>query len=210
MIKYETREQWLTAAVDMLRPEFVIKAGVMVPDVRVSVGFPGGAHPVQTIGQCWKPVATEDGVSQIYINPIIGEATRALDVLIHELVHAVWPDAGHGKAFRDVAVAMGLTGKMTATTAGEELQDRLTQMVEELGDYPHSAIKLVEHITPTGRKKARIEGAPEPKTRMLKVQCVGCGMSYRTSNLWLTQLQEKYGEGYAGECVLCGDTMEVK
>ena len=96
-----------------------------------------------------------------------------LAVLTHELVHAiVGHKAGHGPAFKQCAVALGLAGPMTATEAGPELRARLTVLAEHLGPYPHARLTGTN-----GRKK---QG-----TRMLKVVCPSCGYTVRTTQKWL-------------------------
>lgn len=95
-----------------------------------------------------------------------------LDVLVHELVHAADDcRSGHKGAFRRLATAIGLTGRMTATVAGPELAARLHALAEELGPYPHAALDA------SMRKKQ--------STRMLKVVCPDCGYAVRTTNKWL-------------------------
>jgi hypothetical protein len=97
-----------------------------------------------------------------------------LDVLAHEAIHAVDDCAsGHGKAFKRVAVAIGLTGKMTATVAGPELLATLQQIADSLPPLTHGGIDL------SGRKK-------QP-TRLVKLECHGCGMIVRTTTKWLVE-----------------------
>src|SRR5690606_38637603 len=98
--------------------------------VKVSVGWPGGPGRKNcVIGQCWAPAAAADGVSHVFISPVLDDAVRVLDVLAHELVHAInfaeGDNCGHRGRFAKIAKGIGLTGKMTATVAGEELAERL-------------------------------------------------------------------------------------
>lgn len=172
--KIQTREEWLAAAVEAVTPLFKA-AGVEVPEVKVSVGFPGGrGNKAGVIGQCWAGQASRDGNAQIFISPVLDSAPRVLDVLVHELVHAVnFKDgkSGHGAAFRKVAVKVGLTGHMTATTATPELSFALRRLATRLGDYPHARL---------------IPGSqPKQTTRMLKVYCPTSGYIARTTAKWL-------------------------
>lgn len=168
-MQMETREQWLNAAVEVLRSQDFSDLGETVPQVRVSTGFPKG-NVRKVIGQCWNN--TEDGVSQIFITPTIDEPLRVLDILVHELIHAMTPGAGHKGPFKRIATDIGLEGKMTATHAGEALKSRLAEIVEQLGPYPHRKLSLQD-----GRKK---QG-----TRMGKVACGECGYTARTTRKWL-------------------------
>jgi hypothetical protein len=162
-----TREEWLLAAVEELRP-LLAEVDCEVPEVRVSVGWPSSkatSRKHRTIGECWKRQTAADGVSQIFISPTLGGEEQVLGTLIHELIHA-WDngESGHkgnvskSEGFKGKAVAVGLTGKMTATTVGTELMPKLTAIAEKIGDYPHSP------ISPTA--KGKVQG-----TRMIKVQC---------------------------------------
>ena len=78
----------------------------------------------------------------IYIHPGQTDPIRILGILIHELVHlAVGIEHGHKTPFRRLAVALGLEGKMTATTESEALKVKLGELVEKkLGALPHSGL----------------------------------------------------------------------
>lgn len=162
-----TREQWLECATAMMAEGMFKRAGEVLPRVRVSVGFPGGGSARKRIGECWNPRAAADGISQVFISPTLSEGTRVLDVLAHELIHAIVPDAGHKAPFKRIALAIGLTGKMTATEAGPALKAELEAMIPALGEYPHAALSL------STRKKQT--------TRMLKLECPSCGFICRAS-----------------------------
>jgi hypothetical protein len=170
-----TREKWLNLALDQLRPLFERKANATIPhDTRVSVGFPGGGSARKRVGECWPRIRSRDGINEIFISPVVAEPLRMLDILAHEAVHAVDDCAsGHGKAFKSVAKAIGLTGKMTATVAGEELKAELEAILAALPPLTHGALDL------SGRKK-------QP-TRLLKLECDGCGMIVRTTAKWVEQ-----------------------
>lgn len=179
--KFSTREEWLVAAVEALRPMFSALTSETIPAVRVSVGWPGGnGRKNSVIGQCWSTKVAADSVSQLFISPVLGDAVRVLDVLAHELIHAIDDcQSGHKGRFAKIAKALGLTGKMTATVAGEELLDELKKIAAELGEYPHAAL-----VNPG-------QGADGPKkqgTRMLKVECeAGSGYKVRITRQWLDE-----------------------
>jgi len=184
-----TREEWLNAATTLLREDF--KPISPIPKkLRVTCGWPStGGRPgkKQVIGQCFPPSCSEDETTEVFINPMLSDAIKVLDVLVHELVHAaVGCEEGHKGPFRVTAKAIGLTGKMTATVAGKVLMVRLRAIEEELGEYPHAK------LTPITKK-------PQ-STWMLKVTCDSCGYLLRTSRKW--------ADLGAPTCV-CGGTMSL-
>ncbi|KUM41176.1 SprT-like domain-containing protein [Arthrobacter sp. EPSL27] len=192
--KFTTREEWLVAAVEALRPLFSALTAETIPAVRVSVGWPGGnGRKNSVIGQCWSTKVAADSVSQLFISPVLDDAVRVLDVLAHELIHAIDDcQSGHKGRFAKIAKALGLTGKMTATVAGDALKVELEAVAAELGEYPHAAL-----VSPG-------EGADGPKkqtTRMMKVECPeGSGYKVRLTRQWLAE----YG---APICPHCGEQM---
>ena len=159
----KTREQWLIDAVNLLKEDFKT-IGKTVPAVRVSVGFPskgGVARRKRTIGECWPRKASSDGVNQMFFNPTEADSIEVLGTLVHELIHAVDDCAnGHKGPFKQMALAIGLEGKMTSTTTGPALKARFEEIVKELGEIPHAKLNA------SSRKK---QG-----TRMKKIQCLDC------------------------------------
>lgn len=168
-----TREQWLNTALHKHIAPFLAQHGAIVPaDCRVSIGFPGGGSARKRIGECWPRARSKNGVNEIFINPVLDDRSRLLDILVHEAIHAADDcKSGHKGFFRRVAVAIGLTGKMTATVAGPELQARIGRWIVALPDLTHGALDISQ------RKK---QG-----TRMLLVLCPGCGCKARMTRQWL-------------------------
>src|SRR5688572_8293693 len=157
--KHATREAWLLALVEAIRSWYKETGTPLPKSVRISVGFSSKGARSKVIGQCWAPTAADDGVSQIFVHPMLSDATTVAATVVHELVHAaVGCDKQHGADFRAPAVALGLEGKMTATVPGAELVERLKPVLKALGTYPHAALKAGG--TSTGPKKQT--------TRMLK------------------------------------------
>lgn len=187
------REQWLQQAAVKLVPLFE-KAGYKVPETRVSTGFPSKsalAAKRRKIGECWSDKLAADSRCQIFITPLLEDSTRVLDVLAHEMVHAVVGlEAKHGAAFSRCAKAIGLTGKMTATVAGPELQAELEGIVRKIGTYPHAGLN------------AMTNGEKKQTTRMIKCACPACGYTARTTRKWLE-------DAGAPLCPCNGEPMEV-
>lgn len=194
------REEWLKEGIRRLRPLFKAQ-GVEIPkDVRVSIGFgPTGARQEnQTIlGVTCKRILSETGNPEIFISPEDASAITMLATLVHELIHA-WNDCedGHTGPFRRTALAVGLEGKMTATTAGEELLATLTKLADEMGPYPGSKMNIYQGRPmipgPDGQLPGPITSGPKKQgTRMIKRTCQHdpeseCfGYAVRTTAMWL-------------------------
>lgn len=179
--KYATREQWLLAAAEALKPLF-LGCNFKIPTVRVATGFPskGALSPTRRrIGECWAKEASADGLCQIWISPLLidpvgKDKMGVLPTLAHELLHAVLgDDAGHGPQFVKACRKLGLDGKATATHAGEMLAERLEQMAVDLGPFPHEKLNWMGKIP------------KKQTTRMIKCECAECGYVARTSTKWI-------------------------
>lgn len=164
--RYETREEWLKEAVLMIDAQvFAPVMDGVIPDLpyRVSCSFPGGPGKKKgVVGQCWSPSSSGDRTTEIFISPVEDRAVEVLDTLVHENVHRIVGNKhGHKAPFKRLALKVGLEGKMTSTHAGEALREKLTELAEELGTYPHAK------VTPG-------EGTKKQSTRMLKITCPAC------------------------------------
>ena len=179
---HPTRESWLTEAIDNILPWVLAGADVETPTrVRVSVGWPGGkGKKGNTIGQCWHKSASSDDTWEIFVSPKLDDPVQILSVLTHELCHvADQNENGHTGRFKTLATAVGLTGKMTETNAGEELTERLEALSKALGPFPHAALAAAVGSGSTTHKQA---------TRMLKLQALGCcDYAVRTTRKWIDE-----------------------
>jgi hypothetical protein len=123
MTKYTTRESWLLAAVDLLRPIFLEKNHVIPADVMVSCGFASTGTRSHHVGQCWSKRSSANEQNQIFISPALHEPIEVLDTLVHELVHAVDDCQHHVGAgyFDDVTtVIQGGSSSVKALTGSTE------------------------------------------------------------------------------------------
>lgn len=167
---YATREEWLLAAADLMRP-WLQDLGAKTPECRISCGWSKKAG--KGIGWAWKCDAAKDFIGQVFISPELEDPGVVLATELHELIHI--SDDGeskHSGHFKRIAVAVGLTGRMTATIAGPELLLRLADVAKQLGPYPHSRLE----------PKAKI-GAQT--TRMIKVSCPHDGYTVRCAKKWI-------------------------
>lgn len=175
----DLREQWLNRAVEVLRPHFKANAYEVPTNIRVTCGFPSrSAMPSkrQRIGECWADSASDGKVFEIFISPVLHDPMRVLGVLAHECVHAVVGlKIGHKAPFKRCATAIGLEGKMTATSEGEKFVEFAKPALKQLGDYPH--------------KRLNVSSAPKKGgTRLLKCECPGCGYIARVTNKWIDEV----------------------
>ncbi len=165
------REEWLRDLVDALRPRY----GDELPEtLHVSVGFTSKGMRSKRVGECWHGSASADSAPHIFIHPAISDAVEVGAIVVHELCHACRPEAKHGKEFKQLAVSLGLTGKMTSTVPTDELRKSLAEVIEQIGPYPHPAL--------TGGLSSN---GPKQSTRMIKVECAECGYLVRTTAKWL-------------------------
>lgn len=174
-----SREEWLGRMVDAFRPEFASHGYPLPERIRVSCGWPSRSAlsgKVQRIGEAWSHRCSDDGAHETFLSPVLADPIDVGATLVHELVHhAVGVEHGHKGPFRTLALAVGLAGKMTATTAGDALRERLHAVAAELGPYPHAALNGA-----SGKKKQT--------TRMLKVACDSCGCIVRMTRQWLDEV----------------------
>lgn len=131
--KYETREQYLVAAARAMNAELLAKkCEHQMPEVWfVSVMEPAG----KVIGRAWP--ASHDA-HHMFVSAALSDPVQLLATLLHEMLHlAVGVKEKHNKVFGKAARAVGLKGKLTATTASDELVPYLKALDEQLGGYPH-------------------------------------------------------------------------
>lgn len=168
---HSTREDWLLAAVVALTPAFAA-AGLTVPAVRVSCGFPSNAKRSGAIGECWSAKASNDRTVEILVSPTVDQPRAVLEVLVHELVHASG-HMNHGARFGKACATVGLmpTGSSWKSTKGDSTFDsRYQAVLSGLGAYPHAKLNM----------RAEVKTQP---TRMLKAVC-GCGYTIRLTAKW--------------------------
>lgn len=201
-LKQPTREAWLNAALDTLRPMFT-EAGMGLPEnLKVSCGWPvrgGMSTRKRVIGECWKAEASTEGATQIFISPWLAEPLEVLETLVHELIHAARPAAKHGPDFKDGMKKVGLIGKATSTKAGDELILRLAQLSETLGDYDNGKLGLATPADSPKKQSCRQRKIICPKNAAHEN---GTDVIYRAS--------KKVADLGLPECPVCGEQLELE
>ena len=148
-------------------------------NIMVACGYPPNTRigaKFDTLGVHINPKASSIAKHEIFINPIVDDTYQAIDILLHELVHAIQTDLfpkskAHGKEFRAICKKIGMDGskKYAQACAGIELSKLIKEWIKEIGKYPHGSINLK-----ADRKKQ--------STRMIKLECSCCGFIARCSN----------------------------
>ena len=189
-----TREQWLIRLARELERLFKRVGAPALPTYRVTCGWPSRkalTRRNKVIGQCFDKSCSKDKTTEMIVSMFIDNEMDAAQILAHEMVHAsVGTAAGHGKPFRDVAIAIGLTGKMTATVAGPEFVKWIKPVLKKIGHYPHATVDAAAATKKQG-------------TRMIKVACPNHpAYSVRMTRTWLEHID--FG---APVCPSCDATM---
>lgn len=144
MTTHTTREAWLIAAIEALRPLFAEKKHLIPQNCQVSCGFASTGTRSHHIGQCWPTSYSADERNQIFISPSLADPIEVLDTLVHELVHAVDDCKNkHGKEFKKIALSLGMVGPMRSAGAGPALKVQLEAIAQVLGPYPHGKLKVL-------------------------------------------------------------------
>lgn len=123
------------------------------------------------------------------------DSCRVADVLLHEMIHCMAVGHGHRGGFPAIAKAAGLVGRMTSTTASEDLTFWLMDnVVNVLGQYPHESVKLI----PRGRRGIG--------SRSIKVQCddADCGCTFRLTRKWIDKCRLIWPY-----CPVCGGSTTI-
>jgi len=173
---HKTREEWLMAGAKLLEKHIEEHQQPKPTSYQCSASLPSksalSAHK-RRVGEAWSPKAC-NGVSQVFISPTLQDPIDILGTLLHELVHvAVGVEHGHRSPFAVCARAVGLEGKMTSTKVSEDLRPTLETIANNLGPYPQRQFD------------PRLSGKKVQSTRLLKVECPGCGYIARITQKWI-------------------------
>jgi len=177
------REKWLIEFTAMAGQDIFTPAGIELPPVHISVGYPTASDNSKVAGACHNRASSEDGVNQIFITPTIADSLEIASTVIHELIHAVLDcEGGHGPLFKAIADKVGITAPLPSSGMTDALTVQCQDIIDVLGPIPHSALK-------SGKKK---QG-----TRQLKVSCSSCGAIMRMSKKYQDHID------YTSHCPCC-------
>ena len=150
-LKFKYAEEWLDNAVSELRKYFSI-FGYHIPEVLVSCGHGvDGYNPSRksnNLGFCMKKCFSKDNLNMIYISPAIEAPEEIIDVLAHELIHAIDDCFSmHGETFKDVARTIGLYERGIRGISEVDYKNclkKFSEIANALGRYPRSGVNYKE------------------------------------------------------------------
>ena len=141
----KNKEAYLKAAFQKVIPQFY-ESGFPIDEIEENIEITctdirksWGGYCKQTISDDYYP----EEKYQIVINNSVDNGFNAIEVLIHEVCHAIQYHLyqgdvrPHGKEFKAIAEAVGLTGRMTQTYADTELKIKISEWEKEIEVYPH-------------------------------------------------------------------------
>ncbi len=182
--EHPTAEAWLLAAIDALRTDFEAIGKPLPVVIHADWGFDGhGIKKTKVSGQFWEGSASTDGIPKIIIRCVTDDIVSVLEAVCHQCVHcAVGAREGHAKAFREVALRIGLEPPMRTSKAGKRLRERLNALSEALGPFPNAKLNF-ETRGPDGAEKIVADKPEKQEARLLKAECIvdGCGYIVRVS-----------------------------
>jgi hypothetical protein len=173
------REEWLSLAVNELRPFFGVHNITLPINIRVTCGFPHNSKRSGAVSECWADTASNDGTFEILITPEVADPLVVVHALIAELCHATAGALNTGLNYQRVAVQMGLapagppSDLWSKTAPSAEFYTNYEAIIDGLGPYPHAALNV-------NRKQSQ-------STRMLKAVCPSCGYTVRLTQKWAAQ-----------------------
>ena len=179
---HDTREAWLRAAANELRPYFASCDLTLPEKIRYAIAFTSAGRRSKRVGECWAPATSDDASYEIFIRADIAEPVEVLGVLAKELVHtALPPGAGHGKQFKDAALKIGLQGPMRNAQPGVLLKARLVDLAAAIGPLPHASLHVDQ--TPLTAVAVALDRPKKQRARMLKAHCAidDCGFLVRVA-----------------------------
>ena len=194
-MNYTTREDWLTAAIEEMRPMVQALANWGLPDqVRVACALPSNYSRNGASGETWAPNHSTDTHWEIVVSSTLADPGAVFAALLHEAIHAAVNDTKHTKTWIEAANALGLAPVGPAsepwarTTEGPAFHTTWGEIIDSLGPYPHGALLA-------GMNK------PKQSTRMLKCWCPSCAWTFRAT--------PKHIAKGLPTCV-CGDTFATE
>lgn len=192
---HDTREGWLTHGLSVMGGR-LNSHGYALPDkVKVACGFgPGARGGKKTAAVCIAPEASTEGITEVFISPVISDPVTALGAVLVMAGHAA--GQGKGKAFKSFCTAMGLEGKAKEARPNSATEAWLRDdVLPMLGAYPHASIDLSKRDNKQG-------------TRMIKLVCPET--KDEKGNPYTVRMTKKWLDAYGAPLSPAGCEMVVE
>ena len=141
----KNKEAYLRAAFQKVIPLFY-ESGFSIDEIEENIEITCTDIRKSWAGYC-KQIISDDYYPEekykIVISNSVNNGFDAIEVLIHEVCHAIQDHLyqgnvkPHGKEFKAIAEAVGLTGRMTQTYPDIELKIKIREWEKDIGEYPH-------------------------------------------------------------------------
>lgn len=179
---YDSREGWLRAAANGLRPYFESCGWPLPEKIRYAIAFTSTGRRSKRVGECWHSTTSDDASYEIFIRADLAEPIDVLGVLVKELVHTTLPaGVGHGKQFKDAAIKIGLQPPMREARPSVLLKGQLVELAKNLGPLPHASLHVDQ--APLTAVAVALDRPKKQRARLLKAECPfdGCGYLVRVA-----------------------------
>ena len=189
----ETREEWLSRAIELMRPEFEA-AGAPLPErLAVSCIWPS-ENPQTMIGECWVAEASSRGSVEVFISPGPRPGRRRPGRARHPAARA----GTRGRSPRPRQGVQGAGGGAGPERAddGNDRQPRAARLHQLDRAAPAGLLPTRRHHRArrdrgSADRARRQADHPAPRrpakkqsTRMLKAECPECGYTIRLAKKW--------------------------
>ena len=183
--EFDTAEAWLRAAFDALRPDFEAIGKTLPAAIRPNFGFTShGSKKTGITGQYYDGGASTDTIPKLIIRCNTDDPAAILEAVVHQCVHAVvGVEEGHGKAYREVGLRIGLEPPCAPARPGSASASVYTSWPPELGPFPNARLNF-ETIGADGKEKRVADQPKKQENRQLKAACSKCGYTIRSTAKW--------------------------
>lgn len=184
---------WLERAYALLRDKYLPEAPKIAT---ITFGFtyqrPSKKNEGKAIGQYWNGLVkteTPEEKNCIILHPYnFDDPIKVLSTLLHEMIHAAVPNAGHRAPFSQLASRIGLCKPWTATTPSPKLAGELVlEILPVLGAIPSGHGDIDDEESRRKKQRTRLRKWQCPCGNIARVakdhwnaKCLDCGGIYET------------------------------
>lgn len=191
-----TREDYLNAGVEALRPIFAVHNAPLPANIRVSTGTPSTFKRTGILGETFPDTSSKDGYFNIFVSPTVDDPVCVFEVLVNQLCRCTSGALSYkSNAYVGIAILMGLTctSNWAHAKGDSTFAEKYVEIISELGEYPHGAVSMATTTTQT--------------TRMLKAVCECLGADPK--NQYTVRLTQKWALKGMPICPLCDASMTL-